>query len=268
MMESLWRGLWDFLYRYFIEPMYTRSGYNPINTLVYALLLGLGTIYSYRYIIKPLKVKIDERLFLAVTPMIVFGATLRALVDGGIVEPHPLILTPGIFFTAFVLITPVIVVDAKLKTYPKITIIWGALLALWANYLLVTHAKNWEPYELTLLHTIVSWIPALLIYRYRPFDRLYLYAVLAHLYDMGSTVVAIHFYGYREVHWLENILVSHFGAYVYYPWIAVILVLVYYGLQKLVPDEEERRLWYLMVYILGLGPAIRDPAQLVLQIGG
>ncbi|AEK74010.1 membrane protein, conserved [Thermococcus sp. 4557] len=268
MLESLWNELWGFMYKYFWEPMFTRSGYNPINTLVYALMLGLGAIYTYRYILKPLKIKIDKTLFMAVTLMVVFGSTVRALVDGGILPQNPLILTPGIFFTTFFIMLPAIVLDAKLKTYPKLTFGWGALLALWANYLLITHAKSWEPYGLTLLHTFVSWIPALLIYRYRPFDKLYLYAVLAHLYDMGSTVVAIHFYGYREVHWLENILVQHFGAYFYYPWITFILVIVYYGLQKLVDDEEERRLWYLMVYVLGLGPAIRDPAQLVLQIGG
>jgi len=256
----------EFLYTHFWEPMFTRSGYTPINTLVYALLLGLGVIYSYRYIIRPLKIPVDERLFWAVTPMVVFGATVRALVDGGILPKHPLILTPGIFFTAFLLIVPAMVADAKLKTYPKITIAWGTVLALWANYLLVTHARNWEPYKLTLIHTAVSWAVVLAFYRWRPFDRLYLYAVLAHYFDVASTVVAIHYYGYREVHWLENILVSHFGAYVYYPWITLILVAVYYGLKHLVPDEEERHFWYLAVYVLGLGPAIRDPAQMVLEL--
>ncbi len=266
-MAPIWNGLWEFIYKYFWEPMFTRSGYNPINTLVYAFLLGMGTIYSYKYVIKPLKVKIDERFFLAVTPMIVFGATVRALVDGGILPQNPLILTPGIFFTAAFLFGTALAIDVKLGKYPRITTAWGVLLALWTNYLLITHAKSWEPYGLTLLHTAVSWVPILILYKYRPFDRLYLYAVLAHFYDIASTVVAIHFYGYREVHWLENILVQHFGAYFYYPWITVILVLVYYGLQKLVPDEDERHLWYLMVYVLGLGPAIRDPAQMILQIG-
>ena len=268
MLESLWHQLWEFFYTYFWEPMFTRSGYNAVNTFVYALLFGLGVIYSYRYIIKPLKIRVDERLFWAVTPMVVFGATIRALVDGAILPENPWILTPGIFFTAFILIVPAIVADAKLKAYPKVTIACGTVLALWANYLLITHAKSWEPYELTLVHTVASWIPILILYKYRPFDRLYLYAVLAHFYDIASTVVAIHFYGYREVHWLENILVQHFGAYFYYPWITIILVIVYYGLQKLVPDDEERRFWYLAIYILGLGPAVRDPAQLVLQIGG
>ena len=266
MLESLWHEIWWFFYTYFWQPMFTRSGYNAVNTFVYAFLFGFGVIYSYRYIIKPLKIPIDERLFWAVTPMVVFGATVRALVDGGVLPENPWILTPGVFFTAFFLIVPAIALDAKLKSYPKVTMAWGTALALWANYLLVTHAKNWEPYELTLAHTVVSWAVVLAFYRWRPFDKLYLYAVLAHFYDMGSTVVAIHFYGYREVHWLENILVNHFGAYFYYPWITIILVTVYYALKYLVPDEEERRFWYLAIYILGLGPAIRDPAQMVLQI--
>lgn len=142
----------------------------------------------------------------------------------------------------------------------------GTILALWANYLLVTHAKNWEPYELTLIHTAVSFAAVFIFYRWRPFDRLYLYPVLAHYFDVASTVVAIHFYGYREVHWIENHLVNWFGAYIYYPWITLILVVVYYALKELVTDEEERRFWYLAIYILGLGPAIRDPAQMILQL--
>lgn len=264
MLESVW----DFINQYFIEPMYTREGYNAINTFVYALLFGLGVIYSYKYIIKPLKIKVDERLFWAVTPMVIFGSTVRALVDGDVLEPHPLILTPGIFFTAFLLILPALYADSRLGSYPKVTVGWGTLLSLWANYLLVTHAKSWEPYGWTLLHTAVSWAVVLLFYRFKPFDKLYLYAVLAHMYDMGSTVAGIHFYGYREVHWIEHHLVQWFGAYFYYPWITLILIAVYYGLKYLVPDEEERRFWYLAIYILGLGPAIRDPAQMILQIGG
>lgn len=261
-------ALWDFFYRYFWEPMFTRSGYNAVNTFVYALLFGLGVIYSYRYIIKPLKIKVDERLFWAVTPMVVFGSTVRALVDGGVLPKHPLILTPGIFFTAFFLILPSLVADARLKTYPKITIAWGTVLAAWANYLLITHAKSWEPYMLTMVHTVVSFAVVLAFYKWKPFDRLYLYPALAHYFDVASTVVAIHFYGYREVHWIEHHLVQWFGAYIYYPWITLILIAVYYALRELVPDEEERHFWYLAIYILGLGPAIRDPAQMILQIGG
>jgi len=246
--------------------MYTRSGYNAYNTLIYAFLFGLGVIYSYRYLIKPLRIKVDGRLFLAITPMVVFGATLRALVDGGVLPENPLILTPGIFFTAFFLIVPAIVLDAKLKTYPKITFGWGFILALWANYLLVTHVKSWYPYEVTMIFTLVSWTGALLWYKIRPFEREYLYVVLAHLYDMGSTVSGIYLWHYHEVHWIEHYLVQHFGPFIYYPWITFILIVVYYTLKYLVPNPEERRFWYLALYVLGLGPAIRDPAQMVLQV--
>ncbi|NJE77460.1 DUF63 family protein, partial [Thermococcus sp. ES12] len=137
--------------------------------------------------------------------------------------PHPLILTPGIFFTAFILIVPAIFADSKLKTYPKITIGWGSLLALYVNYLLIINAKNWKPYELTVFYTLVFLLPILGYYRFKPFEKIYLFPVFAHIFDIGSTIVAIHYYGYREVHWLENILVQKFGAFVYYPWIVFIL---------------------------------------------
>jgi len=257
-------NLHQFFWEYFIRPMYTREGYNPINTVVYALIFGFAVIYTYKYIIKPLKIKVDERLFLAVTPMVIFGSTIRALVDGGVLAPNPWILTPGIFFTAFFLILPVLFADVKLKLYPKLTIAWGSLLAIYANYLLIINVKCWKPYELTLLHALVSFAVVLAYYKFKPFEKLYLYPTLAHYFDIASTVVAIHFYGYREVHWVEKYLVGMFGAYAYYPWITIILIIVYYVLKELVLDPEERYYWYLAVYILG--PGLRDPAQMVLQI--
>ncbi len=266
MLESLYYPIHRFLEEYFIRPMYTRSGYNAYNTLLYAFLLGVGTEVAYRYGIKPAKLKVDWRMFTAFIPAMVFGATVRALVDGKVLPENPLLLTPGIALVILAALIPGMIIDVKLKTYPWATVVSGSALSSWAIYLFVVHAKNWDPYGYTLLYTAVAWSGVFLWYRVMPFDKLYLYVVLAHLFDMGSTVSGIYYYHYHEVHWIEHHLVQWFGPFVYYPWMVFILIIIYYGLKWLVPDENERHFWYLVVFLVGLGPAIRDPAQMVLQI--
>jgi len=256
--------IYDFLWNYFIRPMYTREGYNAYNTLLYGFLLGLGIILTYNYIIKRFKIRVDERLIYAATPMILFGSTTRALVDGKVLEPNPLILTPGIFFTASFLLLPAFIADARLKTYPKISASWGLLLSSYPLYLFISHAVRPYAYALTLLYTAIFSIPIVLYYRFKPFDRVFYIAALSHMYDLASTIVAIHYYNHYEVHWIEGMLNEHFGPFILYPWKLLILAAVYYGVKYLVPDENERRYWYFATFVLGLGPGVRDPTQLTL----
>lgn len=74
----------DFFYRYFWELMFMRSGYNVVNIFVYVFFFGLGVIYIYKWIIKLLKIFVDERFFWVVILMVVFGVIVRVFVDGGV----------------------------------------------------------------------------------------------------------------------------------------------------------------------------------------
>lgn len=261
---ALSQGVREFLWNYFIRPMYTREGYNPYNTALYGFLLGLGIILTYDHIIKRFNIRVDKRLFYAVTPMVLFGSTTRALVDGGVLKPNPWILTPGIFFTAFFLILPALIADVRLKLYPKVTVAWGLIVSAYPLYLFVTHLVRPEAYAYTLLYALGFSLPVLVFYHIRPFERTFLYTVLVHMFDLGSTVVAIHRYNHYEVHWIEGILSQHFGPFILYPWKLLILAVVYYGVRYFVRDENERNYWYFAMFVLGLGPGFRDPAQLVL----
>ncbi|AIF69761.1 hypothetical protein PAP_06830 [Palaeococcus pacificus DY20341] len=261
---SISQEIYNFLWNYFIRPMYTREGYNPYNTLVYGFLLGLGIILTYDHIIKRFKIKVDERLIYATAPMVVFGSTMRALVDGKVLNPNPLILTPGIFFTAFFLILPALVADVKLKKYPKITVSWGLLLSTYPLYLFLTNMVRPQAYALTLLYTVLFSVPVVVYYKFKPFDRVFFLATLAHMYDLASTVVAIYYYNHYEVHWIEGILSEHFGPFILYPWKLLILGIVYYGVKYLIPNENERKYWYFATFVLGFAPGVRDPTQLTL----
>lgn len=73
----------DFFEKYFVNPIKYNTGYNPVNTLTYAIILGIATILVYKGL-KKLKIKIDNAFFRALVPYMIFGAFTRALTDASV----------------------------------------------------------------------------------------------------------------------------------------------------------------------------------------
>lgn len=63
-----------FINQYYIDPIVSGSSYNIVNTLTYALILGIG-LFAVLKLLKAFKVNIDERLVVATAPYIVLGAS-------------------------------------------------------------------------------------------------------------------------------------------------------------------------------------------------
>ncbi len=101
---------WDeFLYRYFWGPVVAdkeghpvngiSEGYNPISTICYALLLGLGFVLTYK-ILRRLEIEIDTIFVLACIPIFLYGGTSRALEDTSLFQGNVgfLFISPLIYF--------------------------------------------------------------------------------------------------------------------------------------------------------------------------
>jgi len=114
LLFHLWPGtVWDaFLYRYFwgpveadagVEPSVPgqnpETGYNPVSTAGYGLLLAGGVFLVYR-VLKRFSIEIDPRFIAALVPYILLGSVGRVLEDAGLFDP-PL---------AYLFISPVIYV--------------------------------------------------------------------------------------------------------------------------------------------------------------
>ncbi|MEE8357911.1 MAG: DUF63 family protein [Candidatus Hydrothermarchaeales archaeon] len=89
----------EFIYTYFINPIYTGEGYNVYNTLVYAAFLLVG-LYGVKRFFERLEVKIDARLFRSLVPFVILGGLLRGLesyyraTGQGV---HAYLVTPGLY---------------------------------------------------------------------------------------------------------------------------------------------------------------------------
>src|SRR5437867_10998490 len=96
---------------YFLDPTKT-FGYDVPKTLAYGTVLIIA-VYLIFLVLKKLKIEIDQRLFLSVSPYIVLGGILRVMQDAGILTSYWLV-TPGIYFFIFSICFAVILISSNL----------------------------------------------------------------------------------------------------------------------------------------------------------
>ena len=80
------------------------QGYNPVNTVTYAIILGIS-LFAILKIMDILKIKLDERFVISTAPYILFGASLRVIQDVGVVQPplSYMFITPLVYVLAAVI---------------------------------------------------------------------------------------------------------------------------------------------------------------------
>jgi len=268
----------DFLYRYYVVP-----GYNIVNTLTYGLFLGLIVFYLIPRI-KRFIPRIDLNFILALVPFMVFGASMRELVDRGfgIYSGHSVypenfyLVSPWIYFTMFFLTLAGLAISLLIQkrfkiAYPKTLFILGSILALYNIYLIVLNMKTIEPLVLViisfiLISTLLLVLVRLLKLDFMFFEKNYLVA-LAHIFDASTTFVGIDFYNNVEQHVVPNLFIGmfHTAAIMFPLKVLVVLPALYLIDKELSNDEFSRRFIKLVIIIIGLGPAIRNTTLLVLH---
>ena len=107
-----------FLDKYFINPIYLDSGYNFVNTIVYAI-IALVLLYGIYKGLEKLNVKIDRKFFYALLPFIVFGASLRAFVDNGLVSLNFWTVSPGIWMLVTGIFLLCFAISLTIEKYTK-----------------------------------------------------------------------------------------------------------------------------------------------------
>jgi uncharacterized membrane protein len=70
-----------FIEEYFINPILINGFFNPVNTLIYSVILILTAILVYLKILKPMKIEINRNFTFALLPFIFFASTTRVLRD-------------------------------------------------------------------------------------------------------------------------------------------------------------------------------------------
>jgi uncharacterized membrane protein len=246
----------NFLEKYFF------SGYTIFNTLVYGLILVV-IIFLIIKLFKKIN-KNPEKLMFSIIPFIIFGSSIRALVDNGIFPYNWLLITPGIYFivgisTILSLILGIYVERKKKIDFRYIIFIIGLILAI--PILLQINQLNLIPIaEILLVWGIISSIFILIGKKWDLFKNKYNLSVIsAHIFDASSTFIAVDYFGYYEQHVVPNLIYNEVGTAIsIFPLKIIVITLALYTIDKYIDDKTIKGILKLSVFILGLAPGIRN----------
>ncbi|WP_297465801.1 DUF63 family protein [Thermococcus sp.] len=268
-------GLYEFFYEYFILPIKENQGYNPVNTLVYALILGIAVILLYR-MLKRMGIRVDERFFRALIPYVILGPLMRSMTDVGILPRTYLTVSPGGYFViaAFAIASLYTVWRhcGNEKFHPLYRdfgwiLVGGLLFILAINLDKVDF--NWGVLKYFIPALLVAeafiWVLARRFRLIRDNDLLF----YTHFYDATTTFVGIQFFGFWEQHVLARWLIDTLGtpAAMYLEKFLILLPVVWI-LDQMRGEEDEDLVNFvkLTVFILGFGPGTRN--LLIMLMGG
>lgn len=251
-------GLQDIL-NYFLAPK--RTGYDIPKTMTYGLILVLA-VYLIFKLLKKLKIKIDKRLFFAISPYVIFGGILRVLEDIGLISSY-LFVTPCIYFLVFLVLIFILgfslILQKRDIAYFKTVFIIGLFLNI--AVMINLRPSNFEGFLLVT----VFFIPWLLLFGYfLKWSKTNRIVASIHMFDSTVTFVSLNFFGYSEQHILPGFLINFFGpvSFIFVKLIGIVLVLLL--IDKFFKDREFNNYLKLIIGILGGATATRDFASLLI----
>ena len=274
----------QFIYTYYIHPITHDTGYNPVNTLTWALLLVLCLFLTLK-LLKKLDVEINKPFIAAVSPYIFVGASLRVMEDAELFSPplSYLLITPLIYFLLFFCCIAILTVSVKLSQSNGIGVRCLVPFALIGTiWLFVNLTILLEAGEIVLPWVFfsvigISGIILLVIYTIGAkfganflTEKLNVSVLAAHLLDASSSYIGIDKLGYTGKHVIEGVIVKYTGSAAgMFPLKLIILIPVLYLLDTQFNDDHERELKNLVLLallVIGLAPAVRNTLRMVLGV--
>jgi uncharacterized membrane protein len=274
-------GLVAFVQRYYIDPIIYDTSYNPVDTITWAIILGLAIIGLLK-LLGRLNILMDERLLLSTLPYILAGSSLRVIEDANLVLApwRYLLISPLIFFLVFFITTALLIITRKIwgekfyARYAAIGFLWtGCNLAVLSNVVL---QNAWVIAAVFLMGTALSGgvlffgrrlsalgQPALKFLEDR-FNQMIIYA---HMLDASSTYIGVDWFSYYEKHVVPTFFINMVGtAAIMFPLKLLVLLPVLCLIDKSMQEPSLRNLTRLALITLGLAPAVRNTLRLALGI--
>jgi uncharacterized membrane protein len=271
-----WDPLHPWIYDHYVDPILYDTGYNPVNTVTWALLLG-GMILLLLRLFRRLEIAIDERFVLATVPYILAGASLRVVEDAELVAAplKYLLITPLIYFLAAVatlaglLLSRWALGERWIFGYAVVGLAWTATnLALLAT---LGVESPWTPFAILAIGSAATLAVAAAGLKLKIAllsGRPNLLIIFAHMFDAASTYVGVDWFGYVEKHVVPSLLIDLAGtALVMFPLKLLILIPVLALVERALRDDPSlESLTRLALLTLGLAPAVRNTIRLTLGI--
>jgi len=269
-------GLAAFVQKYYIDPIIYDTSYNPVDTITWAIILGLAILGLIK-LLRRWDILMDERLLLSTLPYVLAGSSLRVIEDANLVAApwRYLLITPLIFFLVFLITAACLILSRKIWG-EKFHARYAAFGFLWTFFNLAVLStlgfKNtWVIAAVFLLGSLLTGgvlfcgrhLSALKFLDDR-FNQMIIYA---HMLDASSTYYGVDWFGYYEKHVVPTFLIDLTGsAAIMFPLKLAILLPVLYMIDKSMQEPSLRNLTKLTLITLGLAPAIRNTLRLALGI--
>jgi len=269
-------GLAAFVQKYYIDPIIYDTSYNPVDTITWAIILGLAIIGLIK-LLGRWDLLMDGRLLLSTLPYVLAGSSLRVIEDANLVAApwRYLLITPLIFFLVFLITAACLIITRSIwgeKFHAK----YAGLGFLWTflnlSVLSTLGFKNiWVIAAVFLLGSALAGgvlfcgrrLSALKFLDER-FNQMIIYA---HMLDASSTYFGVDWFGYYEKHVVPTYLINLTGsAAIMFPLKLAILLPVLYMIDKSMQEPSLRNLTKLTLITLGLAPAVRNTLRLALGI--
>jgi uncharacterized membrane protein len=273
--------LGNFINEYYLNPIIYDTGYNPVNTITWAIILGLS-LFGVVKLLNKLKITVDEVFIFAVTPYIFAGGSLRVVEDAGIVAaPYKyLLITPIIYFLIFFVCVAALMFSVGLNRAVRINYYWPfamigvawSAINVWLLYI------NAVSFNVGIFALILSVSVALSLFVYAVAhllnfallkDRVNALVLDGQLFDATATSLGLTLLPYAEKHVVPNFLIEATGtAFVMYPLKLVVTIPVLFIIDQYLKDESKNLVGLVKLAILtvGLAPAIRDTLRMSLGI--
>ncbi len=280
--------IWQYINKYYISGIINDTSYNPVDTVTYAIVLGIG-LFLVLKLLEKLNIELNTRFIIAVVPYIFAGSSLRVLEDSNIFAPplRYLFVTPIIYLFMFASTLFFLTIAVNLESRGKIKdyhVFFGYAGMMWtviniAALLVIGEVKNPIPAAAILIFGAVATGIIYLISRSLNFalltNKLNISLLFAHLLDASSTFVGMDWLGYYEKHVAPTFFINLAGNYidhpslVMYPLKLLVFIPVLYMLDYKFDTEKEKRLIALMklaILVLGLSPATRNTLRILMGV--
>jgi uncharacterized membrane protein len=273
-----------FIYEYFVEPILSRTGYNVVNTFVYAI-IAIASVYALFVLFKTKGVRVDKNFILSALCFVLLGSTVRVVtdsIDSGVFAPitpiHSLVLQSHIYDYGFLTVTPgIYVVIAAVfllsvfiaRMFGRLGDLWKIGLALWLPHflLILPFAKYFSFAFLAILLAAVPWFAARFLLK----DEIARLVVGAHALDGAATFVAIDIapkfapLAYFEQHVFSRLVGIAGGSYLAFYLLKILISFAAaWVVLKENMEEEEKNYIFLVLIIMGLAPGLRDLFRLAI----
>ncbi len=277
----------EFINQYFIQPIVTRTGYNSINTITYAL-IALVSLYIIHKELKKRAILIDSNFVKTALVFVLFGSTMRVVTDSidnhsfvAATPLHEFVLSSGIYNYGFFTVTPGIYVIVALLFLasiflshalkkPEYGFFAGILLFLFHFILVLPVLKH---LVLIVPIIILALIPAYIARNYFQKDArkgLYGLMVMGQALDGAATWISIDFgtvltgISYFEQHVVSTFIGELIGTYITFYIVKCLLAFVIARmLSKEKLSENDHNLIALVIVIIGFAPGIRNTLRFI-----